>query len=161
MEEYSTPSSSYKYTALKRGRKVLPIILRGKSKYTGLAANKIEFSIVRATAKGVQLKSPIQKSNTQKIGYHRNETEEEKGLLVVIKGVLEKLSTDQVKKELTSLGFHPRIIRERSKNLKSHIQFEVLGQPVSENGSPQDSGSATPANYLNAPATLATQTDKA
>lgn len=88
------------------------IVLRKKAEFTELAKNlsarKIDYGKARATAEGVQMNPPTQESYrsivthlmNQKIAFHTYQTEEEK-CRVVIKGVLENITTDEVKDDLT------------------------------------------------------------
>lgn len=75
---------------------------------------------------------------SQKIDYHTYQTEEERSLRVVIKGVLENIPTEEVKLDLQELGFRPgriyRMVSTRLDNKGKRCQTKniVVNVPKTE-----------------------------
>lgn len=90
----------------KSGIKVPPFILKEKERFTSLLKHqmdrKMNYRHPRAVAEGLQM-NPLTKEDiishphSNHIACHTFQTEEEKTLRVVIKGITESISTDQVK----------------------------------------------------------------
>lgn len=109
-----------------------------------LSARKIDYGSARA--EGVKMNPPTKEDyrsiishlTNQKVPFHTYQTEEEKCLRVVIKGILENISTDEVKEDLTKQGFHPgrihRMLSSRTDNKgrKMETRNMVVNIPKTE-----------------------------